>query len=82
MSRCCMRCRAIPGACGLQRQCWCHAAEDRRSGPQRQSRIPETVQRSILAAQIGIDGAVEVARAHGVAVGAVHEIWREGRRGD
>ena len=93
MSRCCMRCRALPGACGLQRQCSCHSesARDRaeqlardfeRAALNRHPQVPDHTQRAILAARLGLDSAVDVARTYKVPVGAVFEIWRDARKDD
>lgn len=93
MNRCPRWCCWTPYACAKGYQCDCHAEtaeyragqlvadfEDAARSPHRS--IPEGTQRAILAAHAGYDGAKEVARQHRVPVGAVIDMWREGRRGD
>lgn len=94
--KCCGKCRALPGTCGLSRECVCHVSRDgeRRErekirrfqsdllGARRGGFVPDDTQRSILAAHAGADRAAEVARQHQVSVADVKDIWRTSERGD
>ena len=93
MSQCCHRCKSIPGVCALSQRCRCHnaTAKDRaeqlardleRAALNRHPQVPDHTQRAILAARLGIDSAVDVARTYKVPVGAVFEIWRDARKDD
>lgn len=89
--RCCRQCFTGTPHCHDQ-SCRCHkAARDAQRAADlgetladakensRDQRIglTESKRRAILAAQLGVDSAFEVARAYRVPVGAVRDIWRK-----
>ena len=93
MSRCSRACCWTPFACARAYDCHCHnerlkdraeqlARDFERAALNRHPQVPDHTQRAILAARLGIDSAVDVARTHGVPVGAVFEIWRDARKDD
>lgn len=90
MKRCCRRCFTGTPHCH-NHACRCHQAareaqkaadlgetisDAKESSRDERIGLTEDKRRAILAAQIGIDSAFEVARAYKVPVGAVRAIWK------